>query len=124
MKEKDGKLDSLGELAFSLFLTILQLGVNSFYKVQKFIKWIRICGSNNLRDLSINFHLVHFLSIKPMLHSAHVDLKQYPSFISCWADVLVSLKFLSFSRFHFLFYFHVLIMYMFSCWRPYLLTAD
>jgi len=29
VKEKDGKLDSLGELALSLFLTILQLGVNS-----------------------------------------------------------------------------------------------
>lgn len=53
------------------------------------------------------------------LHSAHVDLKQYPSFIFCWACVLVSLEFLSFSPFDFSFFFPVLIMYVFSCWRPY-----
>lgn len=68
VKEKDGKLDSLGELAFSLFLTILQLGVNSSirYRNLSSIEWISIRGSNNIRDLSINFHLVHFLSVKPM----------------------------------------------------------
>lgn len=49
VKEKDGKLDSLGELAFFLFSTILQLGVNSSIRYRNLSSIGRICirGSKN-----------------------------------------------------------------------------